>query len=111
MLSSAIGQLNTIGTLQLVRTVALSTPLINIVTRPITRITTTTTNPTAISTITETTTITSSTITQESALNDNEIIALTWGLVAFIFMMIGLSSYCAKKRQLQPIEPESLNYV
>ena len=115
LLTSAIGQLNTIGTLQPVRTIVLSTPLINIVTRPITRRTTIPTTSTTIpttSTIVSTTTSTiTSTITQESVLNDYEIIGLTWGLVAFIFMMIGLSSYCARRRQLQPIEPESLDYV
>ena len=122
LLTSAIGQLNTIGTLQPVRTIVLSTPLINIVTRPITRRTTipttSTTIPTTSTTIPTTSTIVStttstitSTITQESVLNDYEIIGLTWGLVAFIFMMIGLSSYCARRRQLQPIEPESLDYV
>lgn len=111
LLSFAMGQLNTFGTLQPIRTVALSTPLVNIATRPITRRTTIPTTSTIVSTISETTTFTSSTITQENALNDYEIIGLTWGLVVFIFIMIGLTSYCASKRQLQPIEPESLDYV
>lgn len=111
LLSFAMGQLNTFGTLQPIRTVALSTPLVNIATRPITRRTTIPTTSTIVSTISETTTFTSSTITQENALNDYEIIGLTWGLFVFIFIMIGLTSYCASKRQLQPIEPESLDYV
>ena len=108
-LASAIAQLNTNVPVRTFRTVPTSTInfITNIITRP-PRSTTTTTSTSFLTTTFSTQPLTTEpSDNEDQSIGDAIIVGTIWGIIALIILYV----CCKKKKEIQPIEPPSLEYV
>lgn len=113
LLSSSIAQINTNVPIRTFRTVPTSTInfITGIITRP-PRSSSTTTLSTTSSLLTSTLSTTTQSLTTEPSDDDQStrdaiIVGTIWGAIALIILYV----CCRKKKEIQPIEPPSLEYV